>query len=160
MPCQAQLLSPLRQPHPAASSFIRDYSHNTRRRLGFSPARRHPRQPATTGTGRFPRRTLQEIRRPLGFTLGELLSLPWAAMPRTIDACGSFLGSRPTAKAGKNTGGIPVRKDLKKERLQSSGRGVVSNVLRGPKNEDQEPVPETGRWVAPPAASSSRLMRS
>jgi hypothetical protein len=72
----------------------------------------------------------------------------------------------PAAKAGKNTGGNPSGKGLgglevsEIQRAAEVGYWATSAARRGVEVDRQDPAPVSGRFTAPPAACSSRLMRS
>jgi hypothetical protein len=73
---------------------------------------------------------------------------------------------RATAKAGKNTGGNPLGKGLDRlevlEGQANRGTGLLSHCRGSLRVREgrQDPAPVSGRLTAPPAACSSRLMRS
>jgi hypothetical protein len=72
------------------------------------------------------------------------------------------------AKAGKNTGGNPLRKGRRvnesrtaRRLKENRGAGYCGrSAVRCIERLAQDPAPVSGRFAAPPAACSSRLMRS
>ena len=81
----------------------------------------------------------------------------------------NLIETRAGAKAGKNTGGNPQGKGLSGWRSgevsggpAGRGSGLLGHCRGSPLREAdrQDPAPVSGRLTAPPAACSSRLMRS
>jgi hypothetical protein len=80
--------------------------------------------------------------------------------------CGVERDAGRLAKAGKNTGGNPEGKGLSGLKVLGGpagrGSGLLGHYRGSPIREEdrQDPAPVSGRLTAPPAACSSRLMRS